>query len=44
MKVNKFKVFFEDFLTKHLKRLTDGNAISVEKIEEFVKSKLKKSG
>ena len=42
MKVNYFKVFFEDFLTKYLKSLTDGNANLVKKIEEFVKLKLKK--
>ena len=42
MKVNYFKVFFEDFLTKHLKSLTDGNLNSVKKIKEFVKSEIKK--
>ena len=43
-------VFFEDFLTKHLKsskwrgKLIDGNAKSVRKIKEFVKLKFKISG
>ena len=50
MKVNYFKVFFEDFLTKHLKsskyrqNLTDGNVNLVRKIEEFVNRSSKSPG